>query len=138
MQTLGLVTYLVANYDEAIAWFTDTLGWQLIEDTALSAEKRWVVVGPHATQGARLLLAKAVGDQQIRAIGNQAGGRVFLFLATDDFDRVHASMSAQGVRFLETPRTEAYGKVAVFENLYGNRWDLLQSRSRCSKYLIDQ
>lgn len=126
MQTLALMTYLVADYDEAIVWFTGTLGWQLIEDTALTAEKRWVVVGPQSSQGARLLLAKAIGDRQIRAIGDQSGGRVFLFLSTDDFNRDHATMSAQGVRFLEAPRKEAYGKVAVFEDLYGNRWDLVE------------
>lgn len=128
MQTLGLITYLVADYDEAIAWFTERLGWQLIEDTPLSDEKRWVIVGPPTSQGARLLLAKAVGETQIKAIGNQAGGRVWLFLATDDFDRDHAGMSARCVRFLEAPRSEPYGKVAVFEDLYGNRWDLLQAR----------
>lgn len=128
MLTLGLMTYLVADYGEAIAWFTDTLGWDLIEDTALTPEKRWVVVGPHATQGARLLLAKAVEDQQVRAIGHQSGGRVFLFLSTNDFDHDHATMSARGVRFLEAPRRETYGKVAVFEDLYGNHWDLIEPR----------
>lgn len=127
MQTLGLMTYLVKDYDEAIAWFTGKLCWVLREDTVLSPEKRWVVVGPRSSQGARLLLAKAVGDLQVRTIGNQSGDRVFLFLATDDFDNDHAAMSANGVRFLEAPRSEPYGKVAVFEDFYGNRWDLLEN-----------
>lgn len=120
---LGLVALLVRDYDEAIAFFVAKLGFELFEDTP-HGDKRWVVVGPDA--GCRLLLARAVDDGQRAAVGNQAGGRVFLFLETDDFARRHAAMHAKGVRFLEAPRREDYGSVAVFEDLYGNRWDLIE------------
>lgn len=123
---LGMLTLVVREYDEAIAYFTNVLGFALIEDTRLSAEKRWVVVG--GADGARLLLAKAANETQAAAIGNQAGGRVFLFLYTPDFDATYARYLAAGVRFAETPRQEAYGKVVVFEDLYGNRWDLIERR----------
>ena len=126
---LATVSLLVADYDEAIAWYTNKLGFALIEDTQLDAEKRWVVVAPvgdGARHGAFLLLAKAVGDAQRAAIGNQSGGRVFLFLETDDFARDYADYAARGIRFLESPRHEAYGQVAVFEDLYGNKWDLIE------------
>lgn len=124
---LALISYVVRDYDEAIGWFTEKLGFSLIEDAALSPGKRWVVVAP-PDGGARLLLAKADGPAQEAAIGAQAGGRVFLFLHTDDFSRDHAAMTAKGVRFLETPRREAYGTVAVFEDLYGQKWDLMEPR----------
>jgi len=124
-QRLVLVTLLVPDYDEAIAYFTEILGFSLIEDTALGAGKRWVLVAPSAG-GAKLLLAAAADARQAAQIGNQAGGRVFLFLHTDDFHRDHARMSAKGVRFVETPRKEPYGWVAVFEDRWGNRWDLLE------------
>jgi catechol 2,3-dioxygenase-like lactoylglutathione lyase family enzyme len=120
---VSLTTLLVADYNEALAFFVGKLGFQLREDTRLSAEKRWVVVAPES--GGRLLLAKAVDDKQRAAIGMQAGGRVFLFLETDDFARDHSAYVAAGVRFLEEPRIEPYGRVAVFEDLYGNKWDLL-------------
>lgn len=122
--TLGMLTLVVREYDEAIAYFTGALGFELIEDTRMSAEKRWVVVG--AEDGARLLLAKAANDTQADAVGNQTGGRVFLFLYTPDFDATYARYLQAGVRFIETPRQEAYGKVVVFEDLYGNRWDLIE------------
>ena len=120
---MGLVTLLVRDYDEAIRFYVDGLGFTLVEDTP-QANKRWVVVS--AGGGASLLLAQADTDQQHARVGDQTGGRVGFFLNTDDFDRDHARMTAFGVRFLETPRDEVYGKVAVFEDLYGNRWDLLQ------------
>jgi catechol 2,3-dioxygenase-like lactoylglutathione lyase family enzyme len=124
---IGLVSLLVRDYDEAIAWFTEKLQFNLAEDTPLGEGKRWVVVCP-ARAGTGLLLAGAVGEEQRRRIGDQAGGRVFLFLETDDFGRDHAAMKARGVVFLEEPRREAYATVAVFADLYGNRWDLLQPR----------
>ena len=123
-RSLGSVTFLVRDYDEAIAWFTGVLGFVLIEDAALDEGKRWVRVAPSA-DGAALLLARASTPEQAAAVGRQGGGRVFLFLHTDDFARDHALYSARGVRFIEAPRREAYGEVAVFEDVYGNRWDLL-------------
>jgi catechol 2,3-dioxygenase-like lactoylglutathione lyase family enzyme len=119
-------TYLVRDYDEAIAWFTQALGFALVEDTDLGGGKRWVLVEPDGG-GVRLLLAKAVGEQADH-IGRQGGGRVFLFLETDDFARDHAAFAARGVHFIEPPRHEAYGTVAVFEDLYGNRWDLIEPK----------
>jgi catechol 2,3-dioxygenase-like lactoylglutathione lyase family enzyme len=122
---LLLTAILVDDYDKAIAYYVGKLGFQLREDTRLSAEKRWVVVAP-TDASAGLLLARASGERQRSAIGDQSGGRVFLFMETDDFSRDHAAYTANGVRFVEEPRTEAYGIVAVFEDLYGNRWDLIQ------------
>ena len=127
---LALVTYLVRHYDEAIAYFTDILGFALLEDTALTHSKRWVVVAPRGSQGAALLLAKAVGSQQEAAVGNQAGGRVGFFLHTDAFPEEYARMKGRGVDFCEEPRNEPYGMVAVFKDLYGNRWDLIQPKPR--------
>ncbi len=124
---IATLTYLVRDYDEAIRWFTERLGFDLVEDTQLSPEKRWVVVAPMG-DGARLLLARAADERQRARIGDPAGGRVFLFLETDDFDRDFAAMSARGVVFLEGPRRESYGKVAVFEDLYGVKWDLIGPR----------
>lgn len=120
------VALVVRDYDEAIAYFTKALGFKLVEDTRLTPEKRWVVVAPSGSDSPSLLLARAANDQQAAAIGKQGGGRVFLFLDTDDFDRDYAAFSARGVRFIEKPRHESYGKVAVFEDLYGNRWDLVR------------
>ncbi len=114
------------DYDEALAYYTGVLGFQLIEDTDLGGGKRWVLVAPPGSAEGRLLLAQARKPEEIAAIGNQAGGRVFLFLHTDNFARDHAAFRARGVRFLEDPRHEVYGTVAVFADLYGNRWDLLQ------------
>lgn len=120
------MTVLVRDYDEAIAFYVGRLGFQLLDDTPLDADKRWVVVAPAGQPGAGLLLARAVGPAQAKAVGDQAGGRVFLFLNTDDFARDYAAYKAAGVHFLEEPRSESYGTVAVFEDLYGNRWDLLE------------
>jgi catechol 2,3-dioxygenase-like lactoylglutathione lyase family enzyme len=120
-QRLSLTALLVRDYDEAIDFYVRKLGFELREDTDQGGGKRWVVVGPAG--GAGLLLAKSAGG---RGVGEQGAGRVFLFLETDDFDADHARMTAAGVRFLEAPRREAYGAVAVFEDLYGNRWDLIE------------
>lgn len=125
-QHLGAIALLVRDYDEAIAWYTGTLGFTLVEDTALSEHKRWVLVAPPGAPQTRLLLARAADAGQAAVIGNQGGGRVWLFLHSDDFAADHARLTAAGVRFLEPPRHEPYGSVAVFEDLYGNRWDLLQ------------
>lgn len=125
-QKIGYVTLLVREYDEAIAFFTETLGFDLVEDSALEGGKRWVLVAPPGPAGACLLLAKAATAEQAGRIGDQAGGRVFLFLHTDDFWRDWRAIKARGVRFLEDPRRESYGTVAVFVDLYGNRWDLLE------------
>jgi len=119
---------VVRDYDEAIDYYTRALGFELIEDSPRGPGKRWVLVAPRGGAGASLLLAKAVGDEQSSRIGNQTGGRVFLFLHTDDFARDHRHFSAHGVRFIEQPRYEDYGTVAVFEDLYGNRWDLIEYR----------
>ncbi len=123
--TLTTISFVVRDYDEAIAWFIKTLGFKLIDDVAQGEGKRWVVVAPPNGQGAKLLLAKAANSEQQMAIGHAAGGRVAFFLHTDDFEEDHARMLAAGVRFRETPRSEAYGKVAVFEDLYRNGWDLI-------------
>jgi catechol 2,3-dioxygenase-like lactoylglutathione lyase family enzyme len=125
-QHLAALALVVADYDEAIAWYTRALGFELIEDTDMGGGKRWVLLAPPGSRETRLLLAKAANEQQASRIGNQAGGRVFLLLHTDDFQRDHRRMLAQGVVFDEQPRHEAYGIVAVFQDLYGNRWDLLQ------------
>jgi catechol 2,3-dioxygenase-like lactoylglutathione lyase family enzyme len=125
-QTIASVTLLVRDYDEAIAFFTQQLGFTLAEDTPLDEQKRWVRVVPPQTTGTSLLLAKASTPAQLAAVGRQAGERVFLFLHTDDLQRDYMAMRAAGVNFHEAPRREAYGTVAVFEDLYGNRWDLLQ------------
>lgn len=126
VRSLGLVTLVVRDYDEAIRFYVDGLGFTLVEDEP-QGDKRWVVVS--AGGGASLLLAQASSEGEKARIGDQTGGRVGFFLNTDDFDRDHARMTAFGVRFLETPRDEVYGRVAVFEDLYGNRWDLLQPRA---------
>jgi catechol 2,3-dioxygenase-like lactoylglutathione lyase family enzyme len=121
------LTYLVRDYDEAIVWFTRVLGFALVQDTDLGSGKRWVLVEPSGG-GVRLLLAKAATPEQAAHIGKQGGGRVFLFLETDDFARDHAEFQSCGVQFIEPPRREAYGTVAVFEDLYGNRWDLIEPK----------
>lgn len=125
---IGAMTLVVRDYDEAIAWYRDKLGFALVSDSDLGGGKRWVLMAPPGSSETRLLLAQAVGAEQEAAIGNQSGGRVFLFLHSDDFARDHASMLTAGVTFLEQPRHEAYGSVAVFQDLYGNKWDLLQLR----------
>ena len=124
-QSIGYVSLVVRDYDEAIAYYTTQLGFTLVEDTLLGDGKRWVVVAP-AKGGTALLLAKAATPAQTARVGDQTGGRVFLFLGTDDIRRDYNAMRARGVTFAEQPRQEAYGMVAVFVDLYGNRWDLLQ------------
>ncbi|HMG47083.1 MAG TPA: VOC family protein [Allosphingosinicella sp.] len=126
-QSLAHIALVVRDYDEAIAWFTDKLGFILVADEYQPEQaKRWVLVAPPGSSGTSLLLARASSADQESVIGNQAGGRVFLFLATDDFARDHEAMIAKGVRFVRKPKAAPYGKVAVFEDLYGNRWDLVQ------------
>ena len=126
-RSIGAVAILVPDYQEAIDYFTGTLGFTLIEDTRFSEEKRWVLVSPGS--GTSLLLAKAKGERQRAAIGNQSGGRVFLFLTTDDFWRDYRTYMSRGVEFQEELRHEEYGMVAVFSDRYGNRWDLIERRS---------
>ena len=124
---IGLVSLVVRDYDEAIAFYRDKLGFRLVEDTDLPDEKkRWVVIEPPGEAGTRLLLARAVGEQQESRIGNQTGGRVFLFLMTDDFWRDYTAFQDRGVVFHRPPKEEPYGTVAVFADLYGNLWDLIQ------------
>lgn len=125
-QHLGAITLVVRDYDEARDWYVGKLGFDVVEDSDLGDGKRWLLVTPPGAGQTRLLLAKAASPTQTEAIGNQTGGRVFLFLNTDDFGRDHRLYLARGVRFHEEPRVEAYGTVAVFEDLYGNLWDLLQ------------
>lgn len=127
-QRLAQVALLVRDYDEALAYFTGRLGFRVVEDTPLGTAKRWVVIAPPGPGGARLLLARAATPEQERTVGRQTGGRVFLFLHTDSFRRDYEAFRARGVAFIEEPREESYGTVAVFEDLYGNRWDLVQPR----------
>jgi catechol 2,3-dioxygenase-like lactoylglutathione lyase family enzyme len=128
-QSIGAISLLVRDYDEAITFYVDKLGFDLIADSDLGDGKRWVLVGPKNGTGAQLLLAKAVGPDQCASIGHQAGGRVFLFLYTDNFERDYAAMTARNISFLEAPRYEAYGTVAVFTDLYGTKWDLIELKS---------
>ena len=125
-QKIGYVALVVRDYDEAIAFFTQRLGFELIEDTRLSESKRWVLVAPEANAGTALLLAKAASPEQESRVGNQTGGRVFLFLHTDDFWRDYELFKSKGIEFVRQPSRESYGTVAVFLDLYGNKWDLLQ------------
>ena len=128
-QSLAHIAIVVRDYDEAIAWFTEKLGFVLVADQYQpEQDKRWVLVAPSGAgkDGATLLLARATSPEQAAFIGNQAGGRVFLFLKTDDFDRDYEAMRANGVRFVREPKQAPYGKVAVFEDLYGNLWDLVE------------
>ena len=128
-QHLALLSLLVRDYEEALAFYVGKMGFSLVEDSELGGGKRWVVVAPGAA-GTRFLLAKAGDEPQKALVGGQGGGRVWLFLHTDAFEADHARLSAAGVKFLEAPRHEAYGSVAVFEDLYGNRWDLLQPKTK--------
>jgi len=129
-QTIGYVALVVRDYDEAIAFFTQALGFRVVEDSIskdrIGRDKRWVLVAPPGSRGTSLLLARASTPEEASRIGNQTGGRVFLFLHTDDFWRDYHAMTARGVKFREVPREEPYGTVAVFDDLYGNQWDLLQ------------
>ncbi len=129
-QTIGYVSLVVRDYDEAIEFYVSRLGFTLVEDTYLPAEnKRWVLVAPPGSSETRLLLAQAKGPEQAAHVGNQTGGRVFLFLHTDDFWRDYHAFQEQGIRFVRTPKSEPYGTVAVFEDLYGNLWDLLELKT---------
>lgn len=125
-QHISALALLVPGYDEAIAYYVERLGFKLVEDTVLSATKRWVVVAPPGNSETGLLLARADSPEQRAAIGNQAGGRVFLLLKTNDFDRDFARLKKAGIEFLEKPRLEAYGKVARFRDAFGNKWDLIE------------
>lgn len=125
-QFISAVALVVPDYDAAIVFYVESLGFTLVEDTPLSETKRWVLVAPPGSSETRLLLAKADGEAEVQAIGNQTGGRVLLFLMTDDFERDHAKMTARGVTFLETPRHETYGQVVVFQDPFGNKWDLIE------------
>ncbi|WP_339705770.1 VOC family protein [uncultured Kriegella sp.] len=125
---IAYITLLVKNYDEAIDFYTQKLGFILMQDVKLSTTKRWVIIAPKNETGSALLLALAHGDLQIDTIGNQAGDRVFLFLHTDDFSRDYTEMRKKGVIFTESPRNEPYGKVVVFKDLYGNLWDLIEPK----------
>lgn len=128
-QFIGLVAVVVRDYDEAIDFYVNRLGFALVEDTPIEAQnKRWVVVAPPGSSGARILLARAASEEQSSRIGNQTGGRVFLFLNTDNFWRDFREYQARGVVFVRPPREESYGTVAVFQDIYGNLWDLLQPR----------
>ena len=126
-QHLGLTAVVVRDYDEAIEFYTESLGFDLVEDTFFPEEqKRWVVVAPHGASESQLLLARAVGPDQTSRIGNQTGGRVAFFLYSDDFWRDYEAFQKRGVIFVREPKTERYGTVAVFRDLYGNLWDLLE------------
>ena len=132
-QSIAHVALVVKDYDEALAFYTQKLRFTVVEDTYQPAQdKRWVVIAPPGSSGTTLLLARASTPEQARLIGDQAGGRVFLFLQTDDFWRDHAAMTAAGINFVRPPSEQSYGTVAVFEDLYGTRWDLVQFREAAS------
>ena len=126
MLTLGMITIVVDSYDAAIAHYINELGFTLIEDTVLTPEKRWVVVAP-GTEGAKILLAQASTQEQIRAIGNSTGGRVGFFMYTSNFNETYELYKSRGIEFTENPRQESFGQVVVFKDRYGNKWDLIQS-----------
>jgi hypothetical protein len=127
MNILGMITMVIDDYDLAISHYVDDLGFELIEDREMTPEKRWVVVSP-GKGGARILLAKAADDKQRSAIGNSTGGRVGFFLYTTNFPETFLVFSARGIKFLESPRPEKYGLVAVFQDKYGNKWDLIEKK----------
>jgi catechol 2,3-dioxygenase-like lactoylglutathione lyase family enzyme len=127
-QFLSAISLVVKDYDEAIAYYTGKLGFELIEDTRLSEEKRWVLIAPPGAKETWILLANVANPEQLKSVGYQTGGRVFLFLQTDDFWRDYERMKNHGVIFCETPREEAYATVVVFQDLYGNKWDFLQRK----------
>jgi len=128
-QNLAYITLLVDDYDKAIDFYINKLHFELIEDTAISATKRWVLVKPDGSGNCSLLLAKAVNEQQKSIIGNQTGGRVFLFLHTDNFIRDYQNLLNNGIKIVRDPVEEKYGTVAVFQDLYGNKWDLIEPSS---------
>lgn len=127
--TLGMIAIVVDDYDSAIAYYTNDLLFNLIEDRALTPEKRWVVIAP-STEGAKILLAKASNSQQKAAIGNSTGGRVGFFLYTDNFDETYQRYLARGIEFTELPRNETFGQVVVFKDKYGNKWDLIENEAQ--------
>jgi len=133
-QTIGYVTLVVRDCNEAIVFFTQSLGFDLFEDTPSKdrqgRDKRWVLIAPRSSAGTQVLLAKASNEEEVSRIGNQTGGRVFLFLHTDDFWRDYKAMNDKDVKFVREPKEEEYGMVTVFEDLYGNKWDLLQLERR--------
>ncbi|GAA4277665.1 VOC family protein [Aquimarina mytili] len=129
MRKIGALTLVVKDYDEAIQFYVEKLNFKLIQDTKLDDQKRWVVISPSDTNETHILLAQAASSEQKQAIGNQTGGRVFLFLHTDDFWKDYNHMKAKGITFLEEPREEVYGTVVVFEDLYGNTWDLIEPKN---------
>jgi catechol 2,3-dioxygenase-like lactoylglutathione lyase family enzyme len=129
-QHIAHLALVVDDYDDAIRFYTEKLQFQLLEDTVLSETKRWVLIAPKGSTGCNLLLAKAANEEQKSRIGNQTGGRVFLFLHTDDFERDYQAMLEKGVAFIRSPVVEEYGKVAVFKDLYGNLWDLVEPRRK--------
>jgi len=129
-QSIGQIALVVRDYDEAIHFYVGTLGFTLVQDTYIpEQDKRWVIIAPPGSTESRLLLARAASEEQSSRIGNQTGGRVFLFLFTDDFWRDFQSYKAKGIVFVREPKEESYGTVAVFQDLYGNLWDLLQPKS---------
>jgi len=136
-QRIAHIALIVKEYDEAIAFYTQKLDFTVIEDTHLSDEKRWVVIAPKGAEECSLLLARASDEEQKQSIGNQTGGRVFLFLFTDDFDRDYQNMLKKDVTFIRQPVIEGHGKVAVFEDLYGNKWDLIQPSEKNSAMLTN-
>ena len=127
-QSIIHISLLVKDYDEALGFYIQKLGFDLVEDTRLSETKRWILIKPPGSSGCCLLLAKAANEQQLSAVGNQSGGRVFLFLETDHFDRSYQSMLGNGILFVREPVVESYGTVAVFSDLYGNLWDLIERK----------
>ena len=129
-QRIAQLALVVKDYDEAIAFYRDKLKFRLIEDTVLSETKRWVVMAPPGNSNTCLLLAKAANEKQLASVGNQTGGRVFLFLHTDNLLRDYERMKADGVQFVRLPAVEAFGKVAVFEDLYGNLWDMIEPSAK--------
>ena len=126
MNTLGMIALVVDDYDSAIAYYVNDLGFTLLEDKVVTPEKRWVVIAP-STEGAKILLAKAANEQQKAAIGNSTGGRVGFFMYTTNFVETYESYKSKGIEFIEQPRQEAYGQVVVFKDKYGNKWDLIES-----------
>ena len=126
MQTLAHIALVVKDYDEAINFYTEKLGFTLVEDTVLSNTKRWVLIAPPGSIGCQILLAKAASEEQLSRVGNQTGGRVFLFLHTDNFKRDYQQLLDHQVKIIREPSVEPYGTVAVFEDLYGNKWDLIE------------
>ena len=130
MQQIAHIALLVNDYDEAIKFYTEKLNFTIVEDTVLSETKRWVLISPKGSGGCSILLAKAANEEQKSRVGNQTGGRVFLFLHTDDFKRDYDNMIANGIAFVREPVVEAWGKVAVFKDLYGNLWDMIENNNK--------